>query len=276
MVNGVLDVSGGERRPLSIFTVAPRSADSRTDESATTSGITKPSVTETHDAGKPLVSGRSAFDVFLLRRRTEHAANGVTAPLMALHREWRSLGASDRAVFEAESTRSSQLGSGPRARLAPTSLVASFCTKRDRRSPSPPTREKRGKTRKSKHMKHLKAEDILEVPTAKFPRRPDVSGDRRTAIAGVVRAHSQRNVEQLSALPSGHDDLTALTSRITAPRFSCDWQQDAGDESDESAEGLDVQAPRREGGAREFLRQELQQGISSERVHKLLRQKSDS
>eukprot|EP00747_Dinoflagellata_sp_TGD_P187086 gnl/TRDRNA2_/TRDRNA2_44569_c0_seq1.p1 gnl/TRDRNA2_/TRDRNA2_44569_c0~~gnl/TRDRNA2_/TRDRNA2_44569_c0_seq1.p1 ORF type:complete len:246 (+),score=48.30 gnl/TRDRNA2_/TRDRNA2_44569_c0_seq1:58-738(+) len=117
---------------------------------------------------------------------------------------------------------------------------------------------------------------VAAVPRPTFPvisaaraaGRPERE-QRRREITDSMREHTESAGVSVAAASSCGLDLAEMSAVLRGPRMSCDWQQDedACSNSDDAGDGLEVSMPHEsEGGARGFLRLELQRRISAAQV----------
>lgn len=214
----------------------------------------------------------TAYGCFVEHKRAEHAANGVTTPVMALKRQWLGLSAVERDEFErkARERRTSACGAGSAAKLLRQQLLDQ--TKKPKvRLPDTsigPTAKRNRKDAK---------EPIVQVPLPVFPQHHVALQDKaeqRRQFAHALRAQAEGRGAALSSMSSSGINLSSVNACLSGPTLSFDWQgADEWSESDDAGEGLEVNLPM-EREARKLLQQELCQKISSRQVHSLVQRGS--
>uniref|UniRef100_A0A7S4QJD6 Uncharacterized protein n=1 Tax=Alexandrium monilatum TaxID=311494 RepID=A0A7S4QJD6_9DINO len=251
--------SGGAGQPPA---AGPVAADSGGVSASTPAGKGSPG------GGAPKWRG-TALGLFIEHRRSEHAANGVSVPLMVLQQEWRRLPDAEKQEFESRA-------SERRGVTSVESTADILRRQQEQRSAVRPIDPNEAPAAKRSRAATSKAQQLPPaVPRPSFPVREALPGRpverRRREVAETLRAQTEGRGGQITVASSHRVDLTELNRRLSAPRLSCDWQSAGQEEEDEDQVGprLEVELPA-EREARGFLRQELSRRVSSARVQSLV------
>uniref|UniRef100_A0A7S1MND0 Uncharacterized protein n=1 Tax=Alexandrium catenella TaxID=2925 RepID=A0A7S1MND0_ALECA len=208
----------------------------------------------------------TALGLFLEERRAEHAANGISVPLMVLQQEFRRLSEAERRDYESRASQRRGAGSAQ--------STAEFLRRQQEQrtvavrkiDPNEAPAAKRSRAAAAKEQKLPP-----QVPRPAFPVREQLpakqSEQRRREAAETLRVQAEGRGAQITVASSHRVDLKEISRRLSAPTLSCDW----GGQPDEEEAGpdLEVELPA-EREARGFLRQELGRRVSSARLQSLV------
>eukprot|EP00933_Yihiella_yeosuensis_P057000 TRINITY_DN5649_c1_g4_i1.p1 TRINITY_DN5649_c1_g4~~TRINITY_DN5649_c1_g4_i1.p1 ORF type:complete len:301 (+),score=75.67 TRINITY_DN5649_c1_g4_i1:145-1047(+) len=182
-------------------------------------------------SGAPSSSGpRTAFDIFSLRRRLEIAAKGGSATKSALFAEWQKLSEGEKAEFE--------IAAKARRDASRVEGAGDFLRRQQEEQKKRPAVRPINPNDGPSNKKLRKSKDPVqkEVPLPALPSFPSKASptherqEKRRELTKALRSQAENRGSQVVTMSSHGADLEHISSRLSAPSFSFDWQQPLSDD----------------------------------------------